>query len=298
MGCDYPLKGFRPPGGGRLVFNPSKGIQSTGALQVPCGNCVGCKLEKARQWALRMQHESLFHDHNSFLTLTYDDAHLPHDYGLDKEHVQLFTKRLRRRIEPTLIRFFACGEYGEQKGRPHYHAIIFGWSPPDGVFLFNSRHGNAIYTSAMLQDTWGMGVCSFGKVTPQSCGYTARYAMKKVRGADDYAADYYHRCSPVDGRMYNVQPEFALMSNRPGIGANFADTYKSDYYPSGFVTVDGKKQAAPRYYLNRLTEEEQHEVKRLRARGSTQPRSERTMERKIAREGVRNARIQPLKREL
>lgn len=302
MGCDYPIKAYRPPGGGKLVFNGAKGIQNTYALQVPCGNCMGCKLEKARQWMVRMVCESSLYDENCFVTLTYDDQHVPADYGLDARHVQLFFKRLRWTIaenqDDRRIRHYTACEYGGKTGRPHYHPIIFNWWPPDATFHFQNKFGDHVYKSSILTATWGMGDVTVGRVTPRSCGYVARYVTKKIKGNDDYAHDHYHRLSPIDGQFYNVTPEFALMSSKPGIGYNWAKKFKHDYYPKGFITIDGKKQGAPQFFMDMLSDEEKREVFHFRRRQFVQPRSERFMERKIAREGVRNAKITPLKREL
>lgn len=291
MGCDYPLKGFRPPGGGKLVFNGAKGIQNTGALQVPCGNCMGCSIRKAGDWSTRMYNESLCWDRNCFVNLTIAPEHLLAHNSIMVRSFQLFMMRLRRRLGDRHIRFYACGEYGDRSGRPHYHAIIYNWSPDDQVFHFTNKHGDKLYTSAFLDDVWGWGQCTVGEVTLKSCGYTARYVTKKIRGSDQFHKDHYRRCSPIDGKMYDVLPEFALMSMRPGIGDNFAKKYKSDYYPSGFITVDGQKRPVPQYYLDKLTDEERKVLKFARLRQKVQPRSERTMERKVAREGVRNSRV-------
>lgn len=300
MGCDFPLKGYRsatergPTGKPLITFNPLKSITSTQPFEVPCGNCVGCKLEHARQWSVRMMHERKFHSEACFLTLTYSDEACPQDYGLDLRHWQLFMKRLRKAV-PQKLRFYACGEYGDLNGRPHYHAIVFGYDPPDKVFHSVSERGDKQYTSEQLFSVWTAGLITTGEVTTESCRYVAAYCMKKIKTADEVGQARYWRLSPIDGQFHQVRPEFAVMSRRPGIGQAYVDRFKSDFFPSGFVIVNGVKQAPPRYYVSQLTEKEQRHLKLNRKQA---PKREKTMERRRARAAVRDARIQKLQRKL
>lgn len=300
MGCDFPLKGYhsaseRGPSGKPLItFNPLKSLNSTSPLEIPCGNCMGCKLERARQWSVRMMHEKKFHAETSFLTLTYSDQACPQNYGLDLRHLQLFMKRLRKSV-PQKLRFYACGEYGDLNGRPHYHAIIFGYDPPGKVFHSVSERGDKQYTSPHLSSLWPAGLATTGLVTTESCRYVAQYCMKKIKTNDDYGQDRYYRLSPIDGVYHKVRPEFAVMSRRPGIGQGYVEKYKSDFYPSGFIVVDGVKQAPPKFYVSKLSEEEQRHLKLNRKQP---PKREKTMERRRARAAVRDARITKLQRKL
>lgn len=311
MGCDFPLKVYRsatergPSGKFLLTFNPMRSMQSTGAMEIPCNNCMGCKLEKSRQWAIRMMHESKCWPQNSFLTLTYDDQHVPQDYGLDLRHLQLFFKRLRRRLDyasdgETKLRFFACGEYGDLNGRPHYHAIVFNYDPPDKLKHSVSEDGSSInYSSESLCALWTHGFATTADVTHASCAYVARYVTKKIKTADTFGADRYYRLSPVDGAFHQVRPEFAVMSRRPGLGSSYAEHFKSDFYPSGYVVVGGVRQAVPKFYTQKLTEEEQQHLKvQARTRAMSKSRVEKTTERRLARAAVRDARIVNLKRKL
>lgn len=271
-------------------------MQSTGAMEIPCNNCMGCKLEKSRQWAVRMMHESKLYDQNSFLTLTYDDQALPQDYGLDLRHLQLFFKRLRKSLGTQKIRFFACGEYGDLNGRPHYHAIVFNYDPPDKLKHSVNANGQINYSSETLCRLWTHGFATTADVTHASCAYVARYVTKKIKTADSFGANRYYRLSPVDGAFHHVRPEFAVMSRRPGLGSAYAEQFKSDFYPSGYIVVDGVRQAPPKFYVQKLTEEEQAKLKMqkiVRAK-----RSEKTIERRLARAAVRDARIQNLTRKL
>lgn len=301
MGCDFPLKAFRsatekgPTGKPLITFKPSAAKQSEIPFELPCGNCMGCKLERARQWSVRMMHETKFHSQNSFITLTYSDEACPQNYGLDLRHWQLFMKRLRKSL-PQKIRFYACGEYGDLSGRPHYHAILFGYDAPNKVFHSVSERGDKQYTSEHLTKLWPYGIITTGdEVTVETCRYVASYVTKKIKTNDSFGADRYYRLSPIDGQFHSVKPEFAVMSRKPGIGQGYVDKYKSDFYPSGYIIMDGVKQAPPRFYLSKLSEEEQRKIK---LNGKRPPRSEKTMERRMARAAVRDARIRKLQRKL
>lgn len=253
MPCYSPLRAclVEGPQGRRLEF----GSKASGkALSLPCGRCIGCRLERSRQWAVRIMHEAKMHEVSCFLTLTYDPEHLPKDGSLSVDECQRFLKRLRARIAPTRVRFFLCGEYGEVcelcgegrkvclcprpvfgLGRPHYHAILFGYDFPDRVLVPGARK-HPIFSSSLLSETWGNGFASIGSVSFDSAAYVANYATKKVTG--EKAQDHYR------GR----RPEFLLMSRRPGIGRTFVERYVSDVYPSDTVVVKGVVSRPPRYY--------------------------------------------------
>lgn len=299
MGCEFPVKGYRsaergPNGKLLITFNPLKALNSTTWLQMPCNNCMGCRLERARQWAVRMRHESKLYDENCFITLTYNNENVPVDFSLKLHHWQLFMKRLRKSL-PQRIRFFACGEYGDENLRPHYHAIIFNHDFHDKKLYSYNKQNQPIFISQNLLDIWQLGHVTTQDVTFKSCSYVARYVTKKQNGAT--APDHYSRISPVDGQRYNVKPEFAVMSRRPGIGSRYVEQFKSDFYPSGYLVVDGRKQAPPTYYINRLTEEEKETLKRGRKHRSIFD-PENTMERKLSRSAVLAARVSTLKRKL
>lgn len=274
-------------------------MQSTGAMEIPCHNCMGCKLDKAYQWSVRMMHESKLYDENCFITLTYNDEACPQNYGLDLRHLQLFFKRLRKSLGDRKIRFFACGEYGDDNGRPHYHAIVFNYDPPDKLKHSVNDLGQINYTSETLESLWSHGFATTAAVEHASCSYVARYVTKKIRSDDTFGADRYYRLSPIDGAFHQVRPEFAVMSRRPGLGTAYVEQFKSDFYPSGYIVVDGVRKAVPAFYKSKLTEGEQDFLKRQsRNRALAKDRVEKTMERRLARAAVRDARIQNLKRKL
>jgi len=251
MPCFRPLRGFRDPSGG-FVFARIKSIGL--AMTVPCGRCVGCKLERSRQWAVRCMHEASLHDDTSFITLTYDDEHVPRFGSLLMDDWQKFFKRLRRRAGK--VRFFGCGEYGEQFGRPHYHACLFGLDFPDKV-KWSTRGGHDVFRSDCLESVWPYGQSEIGSLTFESAAYVARYCVKKVTGPK--AREHYECVDPETGECGTRLAEFATMSRRPGIGAGWFDLYGAEVYPSDEVIVNGVAAKPPRFY-DRLLEVSSPEV--------------------------------------
>lgn len=235
------------------------------------------------------------HGRNSFITLTYSDEHVPQDYSVKLVHFQNFMKRLRKAQSPSPVRFFACGEYGDEKFRPHYHALIFNYDFPDKKII-TIRRGNPVYRSLQLSKLWPHGSHEIGTLTFKSAAYTARYVMKKVGG--NVADDHYTRRSPIDGNVYRVASEFCVMSRRPGIGSTWFDKFSSDAFPSDFVIADGRKHKPPRFYLNRLQEDEQAKIKRARKAHARDHRADNTKERLAVRERVHAEKLNQLKRKL
>lgn len=193
-------------------------------------------------------HEASLHAQNCFITCTYDDAHLPQGGSLVKHHFQDFMKRLRIRLDRTTgekIRFFHCGEYGSQLGRPHHHAIIFGHSFPDRVHL--SGEGEmALHVSHSLATDWGKGFCTVGEATFESAAYVARYVTKKVTGAA--AEDHYWRLDEATGELVKLEPEYSTMSRGRGIGRGWFEKFSSEVFPSDEVYIRGYLAKPPRYY--------------------------------------------------
>lgn len=175
-------------------------------LYIPCGRCIGCLLERSRQWAVRCVLESKMHPEqsNHFFTLTYDDEHLPEDGKLKKRDIQLFIKRLRKAFPESRIRYLLAGEYGDTTHRPHYHAIVFGLPIPD-LELYKSCSpgaGDCLYTSKTIESIWSNGYVVIGDCTFETCAYVSRYVTKK----------------------FNDRDCFQLVSRRPGIGKPYFDT--------------------------------------------------------------------------
>lgn len=243
MACYHPISAWQR-GDGMVVFAELGDIRR--ALFLPCGQCVGCRLERSRQWAVRCLHEASLHDANCFLTLTYDDDHLPTSGSLQYSDFQKFLKRVRARFSRARVRYYMCGEYGDITLRPHYHACLFGFNFPDCRRLYRSTGGTPIFSSQLLEDLWPLGHSSVGAVTFESAAYVARYVMKKITG--QAARDHYAVVDSSTGEISWRSPEFNHMSLKPGIGANWISSFRSDVYPAGEVVVRGKKARAPRYY--------------------------------------------------
>lgn len=258
MTCYSPQTAYLLNFGGKkkLYFGdnpPASGGGFATKVNVPCRQCIGCRLAHSREWAVRCVHEAKMHEHSYFLTLTYDNEHLPSDMSLHRDHFTKFLKRLRKRFGS--FRYFGCGEYGEINQRPHFHVIIFGIDFSDKVIHSRSRNFT-LYRSSSLESCWPFGFSTFGTVTFESCAYVARYVTKKVTGRN--AADHYGDRSP----------EFSAMSLKPGIGFSFLMKYLDDIYNNDVVILrNNMKCKPPRYYdkcLELIDEKRYSEIKSQR----------------------------------
>lgn len=308
MGCFHPLTAYKSltkkdNGKSNISFKKLVGHVST-AIQLPCGQCTGCRLERSRQWAIRCQHETSMHEDNCFITLTYDNKNLPADGSLDKIHYQKFMKRLRKKFPSQKIRFYHCGEYGDQLGRPHYHALLFGFDFKDKTYHKKTKIGDILYTSEILDKLWGKGHCYIGSATFESAAYVARYIMKKINGEQKF--DHYNEIDESTGEIIcSLEPEYTTMSRRPGIGKKWWDKYKQDVYPSEEVIIKkGGKNIAippPKYYENQyeIDNPVQHQqMKQRREKAAKENASENTPERLLVKETIANKRLNQLPREL
>jgi predicted nucleic acid-binding Zn ribbon protein len=248
-------------------------------------------------------HEASLHADNSFITLTYAPEHLPQDSSLCYDHFQRFMKRLRKRVRLP-VRFYMCGEYGENFGR------IFGYGFPDKKPLMRTKNGDILFTSEMLSQLWPYGLSSIGEVNFQSAAYVARYIMKKITG--DAAYDHYNKVDE-DGVVTSRTPEFTRMSLKPGIGAGWFDKYHSDVFPHDHVIVKGKEVSVPRYYTDKvrrssfgalpptkvraeLDEYDIDEIQYARLLRVRERAESDTPERRVARDEINRAKLNLLKR--
>lgn len=241
-------------------------------------------IDRSREWANRCMLELQYHDSAYFVTLTYNQDHVPISYYADpetgeaqqsmtlsKRDWQLFMKRLRKAFPDDKIRFYACGEYGSTTFRPHYHAIIFGLHLDDLVPVKDVQRGELGYqyfTSASLQRCWSMvqlngeispiGYVMVGRVTWETCAYVARYVMKKQYGQD---AQVYEE--------FNIEPEFTLMSRRPGIARQWFEDHP-ECYNYDFINLSsdrGGLKIRPPKYFDRLFDVDHHdELTELKAK--------------------------------
>lgn len=185
------------------------------------------------------------HENSMFLTLTYIDETLPHCVEgyetLLKSDLQDFWRKLRKNLK-IKIRYYACGEYGDLSGRPHYHAIVFGWWPDDAQYYKESKgvSGNKLFISKTIDDLWSKGICAFSQVTKDTIAYCSKYITQKVTGVD------------ADMHYIGREPEFSVMSRRPGIASEWFDKYKDQLMSQGNVTLGENIMSMPRYYKQKL----------------------------------------------
>lgn len=257
---------------------------------LPCGQCIGCRLDWAGDWAARCEKESKLYALNCFITLTYDDKCLPiggtSRSTISKRDWQLFMKRLRKAYPTNEIRFFATGEYGDLNQRAHYHAILFNHDFPDKR-LWKPHPRTPLYLSASLQSLWGLGYTSVGTVTYQSASYVARYVVKKLTGK---RSDYLDR-----------EPPFVLMSRKPGIGAAWLDKYMDEVFPAGQLLVgENKPRRTPRYFDERYrrVNPDGHFKMKLERRLVATTNPNNTLPRLAVRERLTKSRLSELKRSL
>lgn len=282
MTCYHPLQAWQSDllnnkGKRDVIFKKAVGFTE---IQLPCGQCIGCRLERSRIWALRCVHEASLYSKNCFITLTFNNESLDsrnNKYSLDKSDFQLFMKRLRKRFHGVdsvvsesnpdgkifPIRFFHCGEYGELYGRPHYHACLFNFDFPDKVFL-KRKNDNDYYTSESLSELWPYGFSVIGDVTFDSAAYVARYIMKKVTGDD--ADEHYNLLDVSTGEVFTRIPEYTTMSRMPGIGKRWIQEYLTSVYPRDAVRINGQSVKPPRYYDSFLESEFPDDFSEIKSR--------------------------------
>ncbi len=200
-------------------------LEDGNIVEMPCGQCVACKIQYSREWAMRLIHELDFHDKATFLTLTYNKEHLPEDGSLNKVVLQKFWKRLRKSLGKRRIKYFACGEYGDENGRPHYHAIVFGL-------------GLDFEDQKLVKDAWPFGFVKAGTVTYDSCRYVCDYVLKKYNGVkkDEVYGD---RQGP-------------FKTGSQGLGLRFALANSDALREGQPLTIRGTKVKLPRYYKTKL----------------------------------------------
>ncbi|WNK14472.1 MAG: replication initiator protein [Microvirus sp.] len=291
MACFRPLAAYRTSSGD-ITFDRRQGDTE---LTLPCGACVGCRVARARSWSLRCVHEASLHKLNCFVTLTYAPERVPPGGSLRYRDFQLFMKRLRKSSK-VRVRFFVCGEYGEQLERPHYHACLFGYDFSDKKPVSYLASQNKSWRSSTLERLWGHGFCHLGELNVRSAGYAARYVLKKVTGV---AGDAHYRRVLPTGEVVDLTPEFARMSLRPGIASAWFSKFQSDVTQFDYVVHEGKKFSVPKYYDKLLDQrdpallaswKEDRELRALPFRPEGAPA------RLLVRETVEAARISTMKR--
>jgi hypothetical protein len=280
MACHFPIWGWpsakqTAAGKRKIVFDPDQKMLGSRQQPIPCGQCIGCRLDKTREWAMRCTHEAELWDENCFVTLTYEEDKLPLDGSLDERDVQLFLKRLRKKycyeksyakskrgrlIQFKKIRHYIAGEYGPRTGRPHYHGILFNHTWSDGELLYNTN-GQNTYTSKELDDTWQKGFCTFSDVSYETAAYCAGYTIAKSTGKWE---DDYEGLDLETGEIFRQKAPYAQMSREPPIGMAWYKKFKSDCWPKDFITINGKEMKPPKIYLEDLEREDADLAKQIK----------------------------------
>lgn len=278
MACEKPTKAFRPANGGPVRFsapNPDRDPGTYEQINLPCGKCLLCRLEYARQWAVRITHEAQFHETNCFITLTYDDKHLPEHGSLHYPDLQKFWKRLRKEIGP--LSYYAVGEYGDNTNRPHYHACVFGHDFTNDRRILRTEP-TLLWTSPVLEEAWGNGNVSVGALNFQTAQYTASYVTKKLHGKQ------YVRLDIESGELVPLVQPRATMSLNPAVGKRWFEKFGNQAYDHDRVIVNGKEQKPPRYYdqlLAAKSETRAEEIKKKRRESATPLTPEETRARAL-----------------
>lgn len=202
----------------------------------PCGQCIFCRVNKQREWAYRILLESRLYRHNAFVTLTYKDDSKT---SLDPKDLQLFLKKLRRNYEPRTLRFFAVGEYGEQRERPHYHLALFNFPTCSNFRTLHSIQKQCCWSCDLIRKTWGHGIIDVGELNAQTAQYIGGYVTKKMTNIHN---------EQVREWLKGRHPEFARMSLRPGIGHDFMHEVASTYlqYETAFQAASADVPSALR----------------------------------------------------
>lgn len=304
MACFHPIDGYRGVDGTVKFSRPGAYVDKP--VTISCGQCSGCRLEKSRQWAARCLNEAQMHPYNSFITLTYDNENLPADNSIDVKHWQNFAKKLRNKAGP--FRFLHCGEYGDKKDRPHYHALLFGLDfHRDRTYLKSTTLGDKLYVSGLLNDCWGKGYANIGSLTYASAAYTARYAMKKQTGlrAQRRYGGYYEYVDTTTGEVHPVElrrkPEYVTMSLNPGIGSTWFEKFHSDVYPRDEQIINGTICRPPAYYdklYERMNPKGMATIKSQRRYQASKHEENNTPERLRVRESIQELKADRLIRDL
>lgn len=257
MACHHPKPAYLSTEGKVTFVRREKALGSTGFIHVRCGMCLGCKADHARDWAIRCYHEAAMHEDSCFVTFTYDPAHLPPSGTLNKHDLQLFFKRFRK--QGHKIRYFAAGEYGTKKGRPHYHAILFGYRGIPTELARVSDKGHPQWRDRNITKAWHYGEATWGAFHETAASYVASYTADKLKSFAKDEPDPETGLRPYevmgrDGVIYNLQPEFQLQSLKPAIGLRWLEKYWRDVFPADSVVMNGREYPPPRFYYKWLKE--------------------------------------------
>lgn len=257
MPCEAPIRAYQAAGGGPLTFNvpnPNRHATTYKALDVPCGTCILCRNETARQWAVRIAHEAQQWPDNAFVTLTYSDENIPPHGSLQYQDLVKFWKRLRK--QTGSLKYYAVGEYGDKTLRPHYHAAIFGHDFTTNRIMIREKP-TRLWTSPILEEAWGLGQVSVGKLTFETARYTASYVTKKLKSKQQYV-----RVDEATGELIQLQQPRAFMSKN--IARDWWDAWKQGTIDHDRVVINGRPQKPPRAYDKWLGGEQPEKLEQIK----------------------------------
>ena len=208
--------------------------------EIPCGHCLGCRLDHAKEWSNRIEMELAKHPYNNwFLTITYDEEHVP--LSVSKRDVQLFIKKVRK-LAP--LRYFLASEYGPRTLRPHYHMILLNHNIGKA-----KRWDKQLVECLDLEKIWGKGRILGAEANSATVAYTTAYTVKKAYELDK------------DWPSWMEKP-FILMSRRPGLGSEFIETKLDETSEEGKIYINGRKRM-PRYMKNKLEKKDPEKLKAI-----------------------------------
>lgn len=193
-------------------------VQREKLYSVPCGKCIPCTINSRQDWIIRLRHEHRAAKSALFVTLTYAPKYCPD--SVVKRHVQLFLKRLRKHDKTNRLRYFAVGEYGTKRQRPHYHLLLFN-----------------LENQELVRKSWKFGEVHIGNVTASSIAYCTKYIVQPEQ------------------KVYGKNPPFRLMSRGYGIGLAYLTDAMVNWHREDdrtYSIYEGQKTRLPRYYKNKI----------------------------------------------
>ena len=258
-----PLR-FRPP--------PASKYNQFDIIETPCNHCIACENLRSLRTAMQLACELNTATRDSwFVTLTYSDEHLPADFSVHKEHIQLFLKRLRKwrnKYNYTeKFRYLSQGEYGGQFGRPHYHLAAFNLTLND-LEETTSKGQYPAFESEKLNEIWGKGNVHLIRLSYESCLYIARHHLDEKINNKVLVHKIPIRHPITREIIKQREPEFTTRSSRPGIGKEFFEKYFSEIYVSDSTIHKGQEMPVPKYFDKLLQDnnpELYEEIKQLRS---------------------------------
>lgn len=263
MPCQAPIPAWQPVTGGQLQFNAPTNGRAYHKIDIPCGYCILCREEEARQQAVRITHEASLYDHNAFITLTYDDEHLPEHNSLNYHDLKKFIKRVRKRLGH--FRYYAVGEYGDRTNRPHYHLCVFGHGFNTDKIIIRETP-TRLWTQTWLQLAWGLGNVSIGALTFETARYTASYVTKKLRSKQTYV-----RVDTETGLLVPLEQPKSLKTDN--LGKRWLHKWMDQVIQHDYVIINGKRQKPPKAYdkwLKELSPSTVEDIKKERKRKAKQ----------------------------